>query len=287
MVSRRILLGGLAAGLAAPVLAHAEGYQETKTPPVWKPKARRTAKALATQPTDKAALDKALKTVKPLEGEQAEDPTAVSGVQVQPAKPVPSISPDEALGRLKQGNAAFARGGASLVSPSIARIGELAAAAERPFAVVVACSDSRVAPELLFNCNLGDLFVLRAAGPTVGPEALGAIVYAVDTLGASLVLVLGHTKCGVVGAAVDSATRKTRPTGVFEAMLAPILPAVFDAQGEKAADLHDAAARRNARNIASRLKVTDGILAQRIAEGRLKIVPACYDLTTAQVAFEA
>lgn len=286
MVSRRILLGGLAAGLAAPVLAHAEGYQETKTPPVWKRKARRTAKALSTQPGDKAALDKALKTVKPLEGAEPETPTAVSGVQVQPAKPIPRISPDEALGRLKQGNAIFARGGASLVLPSAARIGELAAA-ERPFAVVVACSDSRVAPELLFNCNLGDLFVLRAAGPTVGPEALGAIVYAVDTLGASLVVVLGHTKCGVVGAAVDAATRKTRPTGVFEAMLAPILPAVFDAQGEKAADLHDAAARRNARNIASRLKVADGILAERIAQGRLKIVPATYDLTTAQVAFEA
>ena len=283
MVSRRILLGGLAAGLAAPVLAHAEGDQPVRAPAPVKPRNRRVAKALATQPTDKAALDKVLHDVKPLEGVEPDSPTAVSGVEVRPA---PSISPDEALGRLKQGNAIFARGGASLVLPSAARIAELAAA-ERPFAVIVACSDSRVAPELIFNCNLGDLFVLRAAGPSVGPEALGAIVYAVETLGASLVVTLGHTKCGVVGAAVDAATRKSRPTGVMEAMLAPLLPAVFDAQSEKAADLRDAASRRNARNIAARLKVADGFLAERIAQGRLKIVPAVYDMTTAQVAFDA
>lgn len=285
MVSRRLLIGGLAAGFAAPVLAHAEGDQPVRSAPVWKPRARRTAKALASQPADKAALDKALSRVGPMDG--AEPATAVSGVAVQAPKPAPSISPDEALGRLKQGAAIFARGGAVLTLPSVARIGELAAAPERPFAVVVACSDSRVAPELLFNCNLGDIQVLRVAGPSIGPEALGAIVYGVETLGASLVVVLGHAHCGVVGAAVDAATRKARPKGVFEAMLAPILPAVFDAQAEAAPDLRDAAARRNARNIAARLKVADGLLAERLAQGRLKIVPAFHDLKTAQVTFEA
>lgn len=278
------MIGGLAAGFAAPVLAHAEGEQPARTPPVWKPKARRTAKALATQPADKAALDKALSEVKPLEGSE---PAAVSGVQVRPPKPQPSISPDEALGRLKQGNAAFARGGASLPTPSSAAIAELAARPERPFAVIVACSDSRVAPEMVFNCSLGDLYVLRVAGPSVGAEALGSIVYAVESLGASLVVVLGHTDCGVVGAAVDAATRKARPKSAFEAMLAPILPAVFDAQAEAPADLRDAAARRNVRNIATRLKVADGFLAERLTQGRLKIVPACYDLKTALVAFDA
>jgi len=277
MVSRRSLLGVLGAGLAAPALAYAEGDH---IPPVWKPQARRTAKALATQPTDKAALQKAVAQVPPMEGH--EPPAAVSGVHVEPA---PAVSPDEALGRLKHGNAIFARGGASLVLPSAARISELAGG-QRPFAVVVGCSDSRTAPELIFDCNLGELFIVRVAGSTVGPEGLGSILYAVEHLGAPLVVVLGHTKCGAVGAAVDVATKHAHLHGALQDMVLPILPAVFDADAEHPADLQDASIRRNVRNIAGRLKVADGTLAERIAQGRLKIVSACYDLATAQVKFD-
>ena len=277
MVSRRILLGALASGLAAPALAWAEG-DGSATPSVLTRKGRRTRRALKTQTTDKAALDKALAQVKPLE-----DPHAVEPAEVHPPQ---LVSPDEALGRLKQGNAIFARGGASIVLPSMLRIAELSKG-QKPFAVVVGCSDSRVGPELVFDCNLGELFVVRVAGSTVSQEGLGSIVYAVEHLGAPLVVVLGHSKCGAVGAAVDVATKHADLHGSLLNMVLPIIPAVLEAQEKHPADLQDAAIHQNVRDVAARLKVADGTLAEKLAEGRLKIVSATYDLASGVVAFDA
>ena len=276
MVSRRLLLGVLGAGLAAPVLAWAEG--DGPTPSVLTRKGRRTRRALKSQPTDKAALDKVMAQVKPLE-----DPNAVDPAEVHPPQ---AVSPDEALGRLKQGNAIFARGGASIALPTVARIAELSKG-QRPFAVIVGCSDSRTGPELIFDCNLGELFVVRVAGSTVSREGLGSIVYAVEHLGAPLVVVLGHTKCGAVGAAVDVATKHADLHGALFDMVLPIIPAVLEAQEKHPADLQDAAIRQNVRDIAARLRVADGTLAERQAQGRLKIVSATYDLATGVVAFDA
>lgn len=272
MVSRRLLLGALI-GVAAPALAFAEG----DSPSLLTKKGRRTSRALKHQATDKAALDKALTTVKPMEAEPAHAPAAEAAM---------AISPDEALGRLKQGNAIFARGGANISLPSMTRVAELAKG-QKPFAVIIGCSDSRAAPELIFDCNLGELFVVRVAGSTVSREGLGSIVYAVEHLGAPLVVVLGHTKCGAVGAAVDVATKHAELHGALHEMVLPILPAVLEAEEQHPADLQDASVRQNVRDIARRLKVSDGTLAERVEEGRLKIVSACYDLTTGTVAFDA
>jgi carbonic anhydrase len=277
MVSRRILLGALASGLAAPALAWAEGDQ----PSILTRKGRRTRAALKTQASDSAALKKVLADVKPLEGEHDADAAADAH-----AAPPQLVSPDEALGRLKHGNTLFSRGGASIALPGAARIAELAAG-QKPFAVIVGCSDSRTAPELIFDCNLGELFVVRVAGSTVSQEGLGSIVYAVEHLGAPLVVVLGHTKCGAVGAAVDVATKHADLRGALLNMVLPIIPAVLEAQDKHPADLQDAAIRQNVRDTAARLKVADGVLAEKIVEGRLKIVSATYDLSTAEVAFDA
>lgn len=277
MVSRRILLGALASGLAAPVMAWAEGDE----PSILTRKGRRTRRALKTQASDSAALKKALADVKPLEGAHDEDAAADPH-----AAPPQLVSPDEALGRLKHGNTLFSRGGASIALPGAARIAELAGG-QKPFAVIVGCSDSRTAPELIFDCNLGELFVVRVAGSTVSQEGLGSVVYAVEHLGAPLVVVLGHTKCGAVGAAVDVATKHADLHGSLLNMVLPIIPAVLEAQDKHPADLQDAAIRQNVRDTAARLKVADGVLAERLREGRLKIVSACYDLSTAQVAFDA
>jgi len=276
MVSRRLLLGALASGLAAPALAWAEG-DGVATPSVLTRKGRRTRSALRTQAADKAALDKALAQVKPLE-----DPNLVEAAEVHP----PAVSPDEALGRLKHGNAIFARGGASIALPSLVRIAELSRG-QRPFAVIVGCSDSRTGPELIFDCNLGELFVVRVAGSTVGQEGLGSIVYAVEHLGAPLVVVLGHTKCGAVGAAVDVATKHAHLHGSLLNMVLPIIPSVLEAQEKRPADLQDASIRQNIRDVAARLKTADGTLAGKMAEGRLKIVSATYDLASGLVAFDA
>lgn len=277
MVSRRLLLGALA-GLAAPALAFAEGDGPAH-PSLLTKKGRRTSSALKHQASDKAALDKAMASVKPLEAEPAHAPAghAESGQEV---------APDEALGRLKHGNAIFARGGANLILPTLARVAELSKG-QKPFAVVIGCADSRAAPELIFDCNLGELFVVRVAGSTVGREGLGSIVYAVEHLGAPLIVVLGHTKCGAVGAAVDVAKKHADLHGALFEMVLPIIPAVLEADETHPADLQDAAIRRNVRDIAGRLKVADGVLAERIEEGRLKVVSACYDLSTGVVAFDA
>ncbi|CAN5321240.1 carbonic anhydrase [soil metagenome] len=280
MVSRRMLLGALASGLAtaAPLLAFAEGDE----PSILTRKGRRTRRALKTQPADKAALDKALAQVKPLEGAEHADAAPVETVHVEP----PRVSPDEALGRLKHGNDIFARGGASIALPGAARMAELAKG-QKPFAVIVGCSDSRTAPELIFDCNLGELFVVRVAGSTVGQEGLGSIVYAVEHLGAPLVVVLGHTKCGAVGAAIDVATKHADLHGALLNMVLPIIPAVLEAQDKHPADLQDASIRQNVRDTATRLKLADGVLAEKLAQGRLKIMSATYDLSTGAVAFDA
>lgn len=275
MVSRRLLLGAIV-GLAAPALAFAEG--DGPAPSLLSKKGRRTRSALKHQATDKAALDKAMAQVKPLDA-QPEPPAPAEG-------PPQDVSPDEALGRLKQGNAIFARGGASIALPSMARVAELSKG-QKPFAVVVGCSDSRTAPELVFDCNLGELFVVRVAGSTVSREGLGSIVYAVEHLGAPLIVVLGHTKCGAVGAAVDVATKHADLHGALYEMVLPILPAVLEAEDRHPADLQDAAIRQNVRDVAARLKVADGVLAEKLEQRRLKIVSACYDLATGVVAFDA
>jgi carbonic anhydrase len=273
MVSRRLLLGVLATSLAAPVMALAEGDE----PSVLTKQGRRTRRALKHQATDKQALHKALADVKPMEPDH---------VEASHAPPPQAVSPDEALGRLKQGNTIFSRGGASIALPGAARLTELAGG-QHPFAIIVGCSDSRTAPELIFDCNLGELFVVRVAGSTVGQEGLGSIVYAVEHLGAPLVVVLGHTKCGAVGAAVDVATKHSDLHGSLLTMVLPIIPSVLEAQEKHPADLQDASIRQNVRDIAARLKVADGVLAERLGEGRLKIVSACYDLASGQVAFDA
>jgi len=276
MVSRRFLLGALA-GLAAPAIAFAEG--DGPSPSLLTKKGRRTSSALKHQASDKAALDKALASVKPLEAEPAHGPAAS-------ALPAQEVAPDEALGRLKHGNAIFARGGANLMLPTLARVSELSKG-QKPFAVVIGCADSRTAPELVFDCNLGELFVVRVAGSTVSREGLGSIVYAVEHLGAPLIVVLGHTKCGAVGAAVDVATKHANLHGALYEMVLPIIPAVLEAQERHPADLQDAAIHQNVRDIAGRLKVADEVLAERIEEGRLKVVSACYDLATGVVSFDA
>jgi carbonic anhydrase len=114
------------------------------------------------------------------------------------------ISGAEALNKLKAGNRAWRETGAEgdLSPASVMRL----TGGQTPYAVVLTCSDSRVVPEAVFGAGTGELFVIRTAGNTVGRETMGSIEYAVDHLGVRLVLILGHTGCGVVGAALADET---------------------------------------------------------------------------------
>jgi len=113
------------------------------------------------------------------------------------------LDPEQALQRLRDGNRRFVSGNAKRFSEEEVELRQELASGQAPDAVVLTCADSRVPPSLVFDHGLGDLFVVRIAGNVVTPEVLGSVEFAVESLGASLVLVLGHTGCGAVTAAVD------------------------------------------------------------------------------------
>src|SRR5215831_13245518 len=160
------------------------------------------------------------------------------------------IGADDALSRLLNGDKRFVAGksdephGAALIERR-----HVLAKDQKPFAVIVSCSDSRVSPELVFDVSLGDIFVVRTAGEVVDKVGLGSIEYAIEHLGTRLVVVLGHQRCGAVSAAVSGATE----TGDIPDVLKAISPAVEERKGQPG-DPIDNAVRANARDIAKRLQ---------------------------------
>ena len=149
---------------------------------------------------------------------------------------------------------------------------------QNPFAVIVGCSDSRVGPEMVFDQGLGDLFVVRTAGEVVDSAALGSIEYAVEHLGSSLIVVLGHERCGAVSAAVAGA----KEPGHIAAVLKAIEPAVKQTKGNPG-DPVENAVRAQALDVAKQLQEAEPILAERVQSGKLKIVAARYDLDTGKI----
>jgi len=189
------------------------------------------------------------------------------------------VGADEALSRLLNGDKRFVAGkseeptGAALVERRHALAKD-----QKPFAVILGCSDSRVPPELIFDVTLGDIFVVRTAGEVVDAIVLGSLEYAIEHLGTKLIVVLGHERCGAVTAAVSGAT----DTGDIPDVLKAISPAVEETKGQSG-DAIENAVRANARDIARRLKSSGPIIAPRVQSGEVKIVAAYYSLDTGQV----
>ncbi len=185
-----------------------------------------------------------------------------------------SVSPATALARLKAGNARFVAQHVSTGKPTAARRAETAQTQE-PFAIVVGCSDSRTPPELVFDQNIGDLFVVRTAGNLVDDYGLGSIEYAVDHLGTRLIVVLGHERCGAVKAAMASATAP----GHVNSLVHAIQPAVEAAKTEKGDPLANAV-KANARLMAEKIR-KEAELGEHKSE--VRIVTGYYDLDTGVV----
>lgn len=150
---------------------------------------------------------------------------------------------------------------------------------QQPFAIILTCADSRVAPEIFFDQGIGDLFVIRNAGNLVDDHVLGTIEYGVEHLHATLVVVVGHSKCGAVAATVAGGV----PPGHIGSILDSIAPAVVETAN--AADRVDAAVRANARRMAEQIASAKPILAHAVKEGHVKVVAARYDLATGKVEF--
>jgi carbonic anhydrase len=177
---------------------------------------------------------------------------------------------------LVEGNNRFSLGEYSEQAIGKVRRDELAKG-QSPFAVIVSCSDSRVPPELIFDQGLGDIFVVRVAGNVLGAIELGSVEYAVEHLGAKLVVVLGHEQCGAVKATIDGG--EIPPN--IQAIAAMIQPAVTAARDSHVENIYEVATDANIINMVTALK-TDTILTH--VQG-VKIIGAKYKLASGEVEF--
>ena len=195
-------------------------------------------------------------------------------------------SAEEALARLRAGNECYIAEHFDIGNRSrtTARRAEVAPA-QHPYAIVLACADSRVPPEVIFSAGLGDLFVVRVAGNIVDLKCLGvlgSIEYAIEELRIPLVLVLGHEGCGAVKAAIQVVQKRIRPPGAISVLTDAIRPAIESA-GEQGVDPLKSAVVANVRRQVNNLLEAAEVVAPAVATGRVRIVGSVYELTSGRV----
>jgi carbonic anhydrase len=185
----------------------------------------------------------------------------------------------DVLEALIEGNRRFAAGSGIHPRRDPARRSEIAAG-QRPRAAVVACSDSRVGPEIVFDQGLGDLFIVRTAGNLLDRLGIESLEYAAAHLGVPLIVVMGHSACGAVGAAMESG----EAAGHFPTIVSALAPFIEAARG-RAGNPADEAARENVRAIAAMLGSRAGVLKTLVEGGRLRVLGAFYDIDRGTVEF--
>lgn len=190
-------------------------------------------------------------------------------------KRITITSAEEAIKELKEGNEAFISGNTAKLRADLAENGQA------PYAVVITCSDSRVAPEVLFNTTMGELFTIRTAGNVVDEFEIGSVEYGVEHLGAPLVVVMGHSNCGAVGAAVSGEAE-----GFIQNIIDEITPSVEEAKKTETDEsaVSTLAENLNIQNTIRKLR-TSTILNDLESEGSVKIIGAKYDIKDGSVAF--
>jgi carbonic anhydrase len=208
----------------------------------------------------------------------------------QAASGIPSVSPDEALQKLMDGNKQYVENKLTIKSRSETPSRMALANSQHPYAIILSCSDSRVPPEIIFNKGLGEIFVVRVAGNVADPVALGSIEYAAEHLGAPLIMVLGHERCGAVKAAVESIGKSTGSKNIdaiVKIIDTSIPTATKDCKAckgdrkcarNKTNEFVECLADANAERIAADLTKQSAILKHLAAEKKIKIVAAKYDL---------
>ena len=210
---------------------------------------------------------------------QAQDLCSVFTKSTQAA-----ITSEQALERLKAGNARFVSGSAIHCDSKLQVKGT--GGGQAPFAAVLGCMDSRVAPELVFDQGVGDIFAVRVAGNFVNTDILGSLEYATQVAGAKLIVVLGHSDCGAVKGAIDHVK-----LGNLTAALENIQPAVVevtDASGSRDSKNKVFVKRvteRNVRDAAAHLVSRSDILAGLVKDHKLLIVGAVHDVSTGAVSW--
>lgn len=182
-----------------------------------------------------------------------------------------NLTAADALEKLKEGNTQYlnAQTNPGDISQQIRH--ETCENGQKPYAVVITCSDSRVIPEGIFSAGIGELFVIRVAGNVIGAIQLGSVEYAVEHLGSPLVVVLGHTHCGAVAAAVNS-----EPEGFVKTITDAIRKAIGNEKNESVA------CKMNVKRSVNIIKTN---LKELFAEGKMTVVGAIYDIDSGAVEF--
>jgi carbonic anhydrase len=205
------------------------------------------------------------------------------------------MSPDEALQKLMEGNKHYVENKLTNAALSGSETRTSLAKSQKPYAIILSCSDSRVPPEIVFDKGLGEIFVVRVAGNIPDPVVLGSIEYAAEHLGSPLVMVLGHERCGAVTATVDS-KGKTTGSANIDAIVKAIEPNVKVAtkncdacKGEKKcaetkkSEFVECVIDANAKTVVASLTKKSKILKHLVDEKKIKIVAAKYDLDDGSV----
>ena len=194
------------------------------------------------------------------------------------------VTADEALEKLKSGNQKY-MSAPQICAADLSKQRGLVAEAQTPWATILACSDSRVLPELIFGgAGLGELFVARNAGNAVDTSTMGTIEYGAEHLGIPLIVVLGHEACGAVTAACSVVEKHEKFPGSIGPMVNAIVPAAKAVYG-RPGDFVDNAVRENARRVASGIAGQSQIVSHLIQAKKVKVLAARYDLGKGSVEF--
>ena len=188
---------------------------------------------------------------------------------------------ESALQELKDGNARFLAGRSKHPHQDLLLRDRLDREGQTPLAAVLACSDSRAPVELIFDQGFGDLFIVRAAGQVAGPDQIGSLEYAVEHLEVPLILVLGHTHCGAVTAAVNGA----REEGALGELLARLDPVVKMVEHLPLEERAEAAVEKNVSFILQELTAKSRTLARAEGEKRVRLAGAVDMLQSGEVKF--
>lgn len=197
-----------------------------------------------------------------------------------PPKPENMMTPDVALERLVGGNKRYQKGLArrhDFVAEREALVG-----GQNPYAGILSCADSRIAPEYAFDSSRGDLFVCRVAGNFVSPENIASFEFAVEMLKTPLLLVLGHESCGAVKSAISSVNSNSTLPGHLPYLVTALTPAVKAVSGKPGDELENAT-KENVRLSVEALKSATPLLSAAVTDKRVKVVGGIYRLATGQV----
>jgi carbonic anhydrase len=226
-------------------------------------------------PSRRAAMLLAASTVGLLLGSAARAKEAKT-----PPKPQNVLSPDASLERLLQGNSRYVEGVSRRHDFKHER--EALAGGQNPYAGILSCADSRIAPEYAFDSGRGDLFVCRVAGNFANDETVASMEYAVAVLGVPLLLVLGHDSCGAVDAAIKSLKDNTTLPGHMPSLVTAIAPAV-KAVSQQGGDTLGKAIRQNVIDNVAKLAAATPILSAAVEQKKLRVVGGIYRLKDGKV----